>query len=1298
MKKSLLFLAGFSAVALSVQADRLQEGYIEWPSSSDLPSYVQQWNGGTGKLTVKGETWEDENFFVSRVKPKARFYNTASQVYPSMTQYDAASNPTGTDKRYLWWVPIGDCPGDGSYHTNALPNGIYDGEVFSMWSYIDHYGNWTSPWGWSPGAFADVAHKNGVAVSGVASVPFGGISGGWSSAFASFQNLDGAAVGKFLYYHGVDGLGYNSEWSGSAPKTYITPVHDQIAAYMADRNPIYENVWYGGTNDNGGVTFDTGVQANYANIFRNASMFLNYNWNRPTTTIENSVAYAKQQNRNPFFIYAGMNQQGGEPRSGDNYPVLAQYQYSIGVWGAHNYNMFWQGRTGGGAALSTVQRYYLNTCEEWFTNGKRNPAIKMPITTNRSHRPSKDFAGMSSMMSARSVLNWDLKDEPFITYFNMGNGTFFNWHGERVSDKSWYNIGVQDYLPTWRWWFAPTFLQKDVTEGTTHMAADMTWEDAYFGGSCLQITGSTEEEYLHLFKSEFKLAAQTTIRIRYKLLEGEGDVALVMSNKGSEGTPLSFLSPTSSKTNVLTTVATSEDLRRKSLEEGAEGWQTIEYKLTAAEANRAFRNPLAVIGLQIKNAKNMKLLLGEFSLLPNSTFTTPAAPNVTLTKSLYCDMKGVDGKIIWDMPNTKTVGEPVYNSDVNASLYKVYAQEEGGEPVFMTSTTSWAAIAFAAPNTDDTKKIRFGVSAVSTDFASESEISWGEYLEKGDYTYSDEISINKTTIKVNESFELGYVDPRHSASTFKLYDTANKLVASGEGTSLKVSEGLSEIGGYDLVIDEGTASEKRYGYFVQVSSDIVGALPEIYTLTANDVTVDESSSAVSIELTDSPTVGYTGRNADGVASRAIKLNNGHIGGSNSQFKLQSGESFTIAGWFNFDKFPEDGWALMNITNKNGAWPNSNWGWCWSSVTADGVPRITFRGNQRDGGSPGELQYTFPNTKLSPGAWTHLAFVCEYTNGGFRHIFYVNGVAQDSEWKEYVKWNSGDLKSSGKNDDVCPAHIYSLQSTDDLILGGVLYQASAVDGIIDDMQIWNKALNADEVKVAMNEVSRNNVPEGLLAYWDFEDDADPDTYMFKSVGEDKTIDGYNFDLESVQNGGEGQMKKAPKAPFYISGCPFISGSAYPVVTAPTWESTDRMAEFTELESTGGNNKGQEGSAKVQFSKAGDHTVKLTLANSYGSDSREYPVFKVSGEAAIGDVVADGSDVAAYTVDDVLFVEFAQDGAYKVEVFNTAGMLVGNADLNAVAGQNARITLGAAGIYLVRVTCNGQELRTIKVVRK
>ena len=66
--------------------------------------------------------------------------------------------------------------------------------------------------------------------------------------------------------------------------------------------------------------------------------------------------------------------------------------------------------------------------------------------------------------------------------------------------------------------------------------------------------------------------------------------------------------------------------------------------------------------------------------------------------------------------------------------------------------------------------------------------------------------------------------------------------------------------------------------------------------------------------------------------------------------------------------------------------------------------------------------------------------------------------------------------------------------------------------------------------------------------------------------------------------------------------------------------------------------------------------------------------------------------------MLFLEFAQDGAYDIEVYNAAGMLVGSQKLNAVAGQNARITLGTPGIYLVKASVNGTALRTLKVLSK
>ena len=91
-------------------------------------------------------------------------------------------------------------------------------------------------------------------------------------------------------------------------------------------------------------------------------------------------------------------------------------------------------------------------------------------------------------MTARSSLKWDLSEEPFITYFNLGNGKFFNWGGQRQSNGEWYNIGIQDYLPTWRWWFSSKFIGRDVKDvPASGLDAEFIWDDAWMGGSLLRI-------------------------------------------------------------------------------------------------------------------------------------------------------------------------------------------------------------------------------------------------------------------------------------------------------------------------------------------------------------------------------------------------------------------------------------------------------------------------------------------------------------------------------------------------------------------------------------------------------------------------------------------------------------------------------------------------------------------------------------------------------------------------------------------------------------------------------------------
>ncbi|MDE6509987.1 MAG: secretion protein, partial [Muribaculaceae bacterium] len=262
MQRKLSVMAALLAVAASASAQVYDRNYVQWPNSSDLPSYVDQWSKGTLNM-------EDENFFISRVKPKVRFRNLATQVNQSLN----ATN----DKRLCFWVPVGDTNSDNG--CNALPNGRFDSEVFTMWSYMSHYGDWTAPHGWVPGAFADVAHKNGVGVSGVASIPFGGNST-WSNSLTNQANLDDEVMAKFLHYHGVDGLGYNSEFSGNATAVQkIAVQHETIVKYLTEKgNPVAENMWYDGTNYNGSCTFDRGLGSHNGGIFgvdgnRRASLF-----------------------------------------------------------------------------------------------------------------------------------------------------------------------------------------------------------------------------------------------------------------------------------------------------------------------------------------------------------------------------------------------------------------------------------------------------------------------------------------------------------------------------------------------------------------------------------------------------------------------------------------------------------------------------------------------------------------------------------------------------------------------------------------------------------------------------------------------------------------------------------------------------------------------------------------------------------------------------------------------------------------------------------------------------------------
>ena len=1250
MKKTLLLTAGIMLAGSGLHAQQLRDGYVvpgANTSSEQFHTLLNNWTPG-------GKVSDDDNFYISRVKPHQRFRNAATQVRTNLT--------TENDKNLVAWLPFG----DPAY--NALPNGVFDSEVFSMWSYVTHWGNWSAALGRIPAAFLDVAHKNGVGASGVAGIPYGYLSDSYYDMLNGLAESDVDNDAHFLRYYGIDGLGYNSEfydYSGVVEK--IQAFHGNLVKKMREDDPLFTNFWYDGTNDQGQITFDWGLgshnQENFgdsANI--RTSLFMNYNWN-VTARMKNSVANAVELGRDPLDLYCGINMQGGEP-SGKSWSMLPNYRLSIGLWGAHTNNMFWEGRGEKGSEPGVKQATYLQRIERYFTGGTRNPANCPEIVDGHNNSADNNtWHGMSTFMTARSALSWNLSEEPFITYFNLGNGNYFNLEGKRQNPNPWYNIGMQDYLPTWRWWFADKLLGNTAADvPATGLDANFTWDDAWFGGSSVRISGTTADEYLHLFKTQYTLQNGDKVTFRYKLAAGSADISLLLSAVGEETNPVAL--------KVLDKTTAADD------EEWIEKTFTVGTELSGKE--------LALIALHVTDASNLNLLLGELSIT-RGTAAKPQAPEVTSATMLYNSKSGMDGKVIFNMANDKAAGEPCYNIDVNASYFKLYAQQEGGEPVFMGATTSWAGLMFSIPVTETNARVRLGVAAVSLDHKSQSEIAWSEYMDPATYVYSDDIQINKTTIKPKESFTMGYADPQHEEGTWTLTNNKNETVFSATGRTVTVDEDLADVGSYNLTLtgvrhaDDGSVVNDTtvYGNYVQITSTAIGALPEIYTLTANGEEND-----ITIKPGDKVTMRYTGRYADGTGSQGIDLKEQRFGAKCADLDLVGKKSFSIAFWLKINELADGETQFVSVVDKTDKWPKTDWGWIWTTINPAGtVPTFTFRGT--DATSNNELRYKYDETKIPVGTWTHFALTFDYDeNGGFKAAFYMNGVEQ-----RICRWNRAQSTDWRTSDPGYQPNVYNITDGQVIAVGGAAFGRNGVNGTLDNLQIWDKAITADEVQTAMGDINNDNMPQNLEAFWDFEDQAGS-SYTFASTGSKPGVEAGAHSY--VAGGGEGQGTFQWDPCEYTSGCPFISGRAFKVTTLPPW----RAPKAVITDATG---NGEAGEATLTYDREGVREVTLTLANSLGSDQKTFSFITIEAPSGI-DALASAVDVKAYTVGRDVIVEFASAGNYAVDVYASDGRGAASRSASLGAGQTMQITLPAAGVYVLRVAKDGKTIRTMKLIRK
>ncbi|MBF1438786.1 endo-beta-N-acetylglucosaminidase [Hoylesella nanceiensis] len=1247
-KITLLACALMSCTLANAQRTPTHPLDIKDANYDQLSYYFDRWTPGT---QPQGVTRMDDEFFISRVKPRKR-----------ITDFDYQANSEADPKRKMClWVPLD----DPTSKWKALPRYCFEGDNFSLWSYIDIHGNWTAPWMRVSAGLSDVAHKNGVKVGCVMSIGWLAriVLNGWGSSNHSlvlkkFTEKDGQGhfrnskkLVELMKYYGIDGLGVNSEFTASQRDM------NTLIAFFEDCHKKAKEIdwefqlhWYDGTNDNGAVTFDRGLGYHNEKMFGAKDhevtdmMFANYNWH--SGTLSATERTAETLGRSSYDYYAGFDIQGRALKNG-NWRSLKNSKISIGFWGAHSQSLIHQSATDNGTSDIAIQKAYLLKQELIFSGGHRNPAARPEISTSSTlaNASLKNFHGLATFLTAKSTIN----ELPFVTRFNLGNGLSFRNEGKVAFNHKWYNLNTQDFMPTWRWWITDRNDQAGELMVRDLINAELTFDDAYFGGSCLSLHGKTEFSRVKLFKTLLSVDGKDKISLTYKVMNGtESKAKIFVSLKDNVTDYKEIALPAAQK-------------------EGE--WTTFEKELSALGINSS--SQIAMIGLIVEGTtENYDLHVGELAVRNPQTAHTPIQPNIEETEIIRGQYNTVDFKLRY-ASKPETNGKKYYNEDVDTWYYEIYYQQKGQNEMLLTATTSWAAYVVDAPIAKEgEREARFGVRAVAADGKTKSDINWTEFKNIPYDSPKTDVVIDKAVVKPNETFTLKFEDYLiDAAKEWKLLNSATGNVVYSTSNATSITTKLDEVGSYDLVLTDAKGQKHITCGKVQITPVETGAVPQITNITADKTTVEAGQNV---------TYSATATEGSGHVSRGLVISDPNM--FMMPADLQTGNSYTYALWVKADKFAhdKDGTNLISKNTVKDGWPHNNWGDLWVQIRpewkghmANEVAFNTMGWEDHNDPNPNVMTKEHP---MAVGVWYHLA-VTHNDNG--LHEMFVNGkkVASGHQPVSKRRENRGGTVNAS-----FPANIF--------IGGGGVYK-SGFNGCVDEIQIWNKPLTEAEIQVAMNGYKENEVPEGLQGYFTFEEKNADGTFPNLGKG-GKQHKGRLVQL--VGSGGENTSTASYETQHSdndVLGYPGIEGT---LEVTPTYTWTLEGATTPNVEGA---------TPTVTYTNAGKVGATLTLSNRWGEATlTKTELVEVTASTGINGV----ENGVAFEAFPNPFVEsvnlrFAEGGTYTLNVLNANGVLVQSNLLTTAAGEVTNVSVtGAKGLYILQIVKNGKTYKTIKLVKK
>lgn len=506
--------ASASTIPLTGANQPLQPGFGFQISTSDQVAALLAWTLDSG----------DSKYFRSRVPLASRIPVFApTQAHPQLSSLPQL----GTLTDYYIGTDFEGIRQRVRYGNTSVP--VY---VSSFAQYQDVIGGWNGAQTLPTAAYVDAAHRNGTLILGILYQP----------AFPDFitQAPDGSfPVGDKLIqmaqYFGYDGYFLNVEETlpSDQAATLQTMMKAMYAKAKASGLNTFYIQWYDSMLPTGPLEYQGEINnQNGAWLTSKAStsMFIDYGWagyNGPgccgsygdgVMNVAETTTYCQENKLDPFAVaYYGL-------LTGNDLTTVGQYSpFVIPANGSGapqgSLSSFVHGRrlitnaiaAAGTNASNKTLRAELDREDRAFWSG---------VTGNPANANTAQY-GLANFIAERSVIG----SFPFISRFNVGTGLQFFLEGKASSALPWFNIGIQDVLPTWQFW---TKSKNSSAIPTGLLSAGFDDEIAYNGGTSVKISGTLGPDNpteLRLFKTRLPVhssaSKQERLELVFQLQQGE---------------------------------------------------------------------------------------------------------------------------------------------------------------------------------------------------------------------------------------------------------------------------------------------------------------------------------------------------------------------------------------------------------------------------------------------------------------------------------------------------------------------------------------------------------------------------------------------------------------------------------------------------------------------------------------------------------------------------------------------------------------------------------------------------------